>query len=136
MHTMPESLTVPRRWAAYSLRTLITLVTVVAIGSAWLANERRQSQREMEIADALTNQGAHVMLGGPFDDFDRSPDDQVWWRRTIGQIAGPRAIHALVVSLNPQINSSMAELKSLRTLNVFEPVDDTSWLSHLKSLER
>ena len=54
-----------RRWFSYSMRSLFLVITVVALGMGWVASERRQSQREQEIAEQLMVRGVEVDLATP-----------------------------------------------------------------------
>ena len=72
-----------RRWFSFSLRSLIVFVTLAAIGIGWVASERAQSRRELEIAERLEGDGAaDVWFAGPSDavgsPFD-PPEKESWW---------------------------------------------------------
>src|SRR5579863_7969434 len=117
---MAEPPSTRRRWTSYSLRSLLVLVAVVAIGMAWVAYERRQSQREAEIAEQLEALGASVQFGGVFDpaqpDVRNEPSkDQSWWRRSLSGICGPRI--RSVVFEDPDKPKSFADLALLADLS-------------------
>ena len=60
-----------RRWFRFSLRTLLILVAVAAIPMAWVAHERRQSEKERLVAEQLLKQGSkEVTFGGPYDSWE------------------------------------------------------------------
>ncbi len=58
-----------RRWFRFSMRSLLILVVVLAVPIAWVANERKQSADEMQIAAKLQEQGMAITFAGPYDDF-------------------------------------------------------------------
>lgn len=61
----------PRRWFRFRLRTLLLLIAIVAAPLAWIAKERGQSQRELQLATELEEEGfREVLLGGPYDTWD------------------------------------------------------------------
>jgi hypothetical protein len=83
---MSNDSTTRRRWFSYNLRSLFVLITIAAIGLGWVAYERRQSQREIQVAEQLKASGAAVMVAGLFDpairwDTAKPAEQPSWWRR-------------------------------------------------------
>jgi hypothetical protein len=122
-----------RRWFSYSLRSLFVLVTVLAAGLAWVASERRQSQREAQIADELRALGATVEFAGLFDipkdaKPTNSPEEQSWWRTALGELLGRRVVSVRDYRGELTDLSPLADLKSLKKLSLERYVDElTSW---------
>ena len=85
-----------RRWFRFSLRTLLVLVIVLALPLAWIAKERRQSQREQEIAEQLRAVGfaEQLTIGSPYDTWEqfRQAKPQGWWRDLARRILGGRVL--------------------------------------------
>jgi hypothetical protein len=124
-----------RSWFSYSLRSLFGLVTLTAIGLGWVANERRQSRREMEIVEQLETRVAGVSFVGQFD---RSPyNDQSSWRRALSALCGPRVDSLDFLGDDSFSDISMlSELRSLWQLSVMHThVSNLQPLARLKSLE-
>jgi Leucine-rich repeat (LRR) protein len=86
---MPPAPKHSRRWFSYSLRSLFVIVTLAAIGVAWVASERRQSRDELEIAEQLRAAGGSVRCCGAFDPDDKSLEPP-WWRKALSGLYGPR----------------------------------------------
>ena len=57
-----------RRWFRFSLRSLLILITLVAIATGWIARERMQSAHEHRVAERLQQQGWYVEFAGPLGD--------------------------------------------------------------------
>jgi hypothetical protein len=148
-----------RRWFRFSLRTLLALITVVAVPVAWLAGQLRAAQRETEIADQLRTLGFQFEIGYPSDSW-RSvsqglPTDRVRAiaRHTFGEkvliVLNPPANfnsltlftgmqHLQALHLNSTQVSDLAPIvafSSLQTLRIMDsPVRDISPLVELKKL--
>jgi tetratricopeptide (TPR) repeat protein len=135
---MSEAPSTRRRVFSFSLRSLFVLVTLAAIGLGWVANERRQSRREMEIAERLEASGATVSFTGRFDPlYDQSWEGPSWWRRTLSPMCGAR-IQVFNISDRPAIAdlSSLTELTQIQLVVVDgTQVRDLSPIAELKSLE-
>lgn len=139
----------PRRpWfsLSFGLRTLFVLVTVLALPGAWVAMERRQSAREVQIAKNLREAGWELELGGPFDSYPPfgPVESQGSWRSLSRQLLGQRVYKARAPqpnSTNTRFHvttnvSAVAELTNLRELDIDNSqVRDLAPLARLKKLE-
>jgi hypothetical protein len=141
MPTMAEAPPTRRRWFSYSLRSLLVLIALAAVGLAWVAYERRQSQRELLIAEQLQAGGFEVGIGGLFDpdpsDSSWQPGDEPsWWRRTLSSLFGHRIREVNLYGDRPLANLSLlADLTSLRDLRLdTSNINDLSPLAGLRSL--
>src|SRR5579863_10202776 len=99
---MSEAPLTSRRWFSFSLRSLLILVTLAAIGLGWVAYERNQSQREMQIAEQIKATGATVEFSGRFDPSYPWVEGS-WWRRALSPLCG-RRIHFLHGAGNRPLN--------------------------------
>jgi len=122
-----------RRWLTYSLRSLFVLVTVMAFGLAWVAHERRQSQREAQIADELRALGATVEFARLFDvpndaKSTDSPEEQSWWRTALGELLGPRVVSVREYRGELTDLSPLTHLKHLKVLFLERRPDGLIWL--------
>ena len=125
-----------RRRFRFSLRTLLVLVVILAIPLGWIAKERRQSQREQEIAEQLRNQGNHsVVLGGPYDKLHLA-DTQGWWRNLARTVLGARI--EVIGAHGPGLQdlSPLAGLTNLECLEIpFTQVSDLKPIAGLTTLQ-
>src|SRR4051794_36700558 len=81
------------RWLRFRLRAMLIVVALLAIPLAWVANERRTSSREQEVARQLRDLGIRVELGGVFDSWEIGlGDEQSWWRLQARRILGQRIV--------------------------------------------
>jgi hypothetical protein len=137
METKPVS---KRRWLRYSLRTLFVCITLLAIGLAWVARERSESQRQLRIAEQLKTSGAHVEFAGAYDIglLDNPPvKEQSWWRKSLGLLIGQR-IFNVDVSGRAIIDdlTSLTGLKQLQLLRLESAsLDDISPLAEIPNLK-
>ena len=70
-------------------------VTLAAIGMAWVASERRQSEYELQIAKQLEATGATVLLGNPFVEWrrlDQTAEQPTGLRAAWGNLLGQRIL--------------------------------------------
>lgn len=151
----------PRRWFrfAFSLRTLLVLVTVLGIAIAWITSQQRQSLHEMQVAEELRQQGLDsVTIGGPNDSWELlslgKPQGTLrdWSRWIRGQrilwingklidslkpLAELSSLKALVVDASKDGDlTPLAKLSNLEVLWIDRtPILDLSPISHLTNLE-
>lgn len=82
-----------RRFLRFGLRTFLVIVTLMGVGLAWVAKERRQSQWEKDVSLTLVNKyGAEVVFSGPYDSRElrtqnKSPNR---WQKHSKEILGER----------------------------------------------
>lgn len=112
------------------------LIAIAAIVSAWVAHERRQSQREFQIAEQLDAVGAIVWFAGPYDIVEIPTDEQSWWRSVAGRILGPRVQGIHTQLSNADDLARLAQLTIVSELWFSCPnVDDLLPLAGLKNLQ-
>lgn len=122
----------------FRLRTLLILLAVIAVPLAWIASERRQSRREMQIAAELREQGIRdIEIGGPYDwNTEGKPRS---WRRDIGRsVLGRRvlSVSSNGEELRLENLASIGELSCVRSIWLTHaPIDDLAPLANLKSLQ-
>lgn len=137
----------PRRhWLRFSVRTLLGLITMLAILMAWVAKERRQSEYERQFGEQLLTTGHwRFAFGGPYDSIEHRlvGKPQGWFRNIAGQILGERIIVVDIddptfgsQELNIGGSRSLASLTNLRYLNFnSSQVSDITPLVGLKVLQ-
>src|SRR6185295_7289878 len=106
-----------RRWFRYRLRTLLVLITAVAIGLGWVTKERRESQSQIRIAEILRANGAGVEFVGQFD--DESTAEQSCWRASLSSLLGPRVLGVYMEQSRLDDFAPLAGLQDLRILQVW-----------------
>jgi Leucine-rich repeat (LRR) protein len=95
MPAMPEATRTRSRWFSYSLRSLLAFITLTSVGMGLVAYERRQSQRELKLAEQVAASDVTVVSAGlldvvdPFDPLDES-QPQSWWRTAFKSLCGQR----------------------------------------------
>ena len=135
-------MTIPsrHRWYrfAFRLRTLIVLFTLIAVLTAWIANERRQSRTERAISEQLRKEGfGAVDFAGPYDSLETiySRKRQGWWRDFARQILGERVVEIRMASTNVDDLAPVAALSNLQKLDIgLTHLNDLSPLAHLTTL--
>jgi hypothetical protein len=106
-------------WLRFNLRTLLIVVTVLAIPLGWVGWKRGQVQKERATIPWV-------------EEMDGSVYDQSWFGTWfgLGEVRGVRLGNTQVSDLSP-----LAELKNLETLNLDNTqVSDLSSLAELKNL--
>lgn len=119
------------------------LIAIAAIVSAWVAHERRQSQREFQIAEQLDAVGAIVWFAGPYDIVEIPTDEQSWWRSVAGRILGPRVqgIHTQLSNaddlarLAASTGLTPIQYSILSCPRYFTVRSDLNWLRHPSGAE-
>ncbi len=118
-----------RRWFRFSLRTLLIVVTALAIPLGWVGWRLGQVRRERATIAWVEEMGGRVY-------FLSETDKRSWWEESANKWFGERV---RVVSLrNTQVNdlSPLAELKKLEKLWLINTqVSDISPLAELKNLK-
>ena len=135
-----SSMTTPprRRWFrfAFSLRTLFVCLTLLALVAAWVAHERRESQRQLQTVADLGYSAMQAEYGGRFDASPLADNAQPMWRQLLRSILGVRVLKFQLNATRLQDLSPLAELKDLRQLYIFNPkISDLTPLAKLTDLE-
>ena len=123
-----------RRWFsfAFSLRSLFACITVLAVGTAWVA-QRIESRRQLRVAATLKGR---IELTGMFDDGGLSAREQSWWRELLGEAFGPRV--RTIVSVDPPVDGlpAVEGFTNLRFLYLDRAqIKDLAPLARLPSLQ-
>ena len=116
---------VKRRWYQFSLRTLLLLVAIVAVGCGWLGRKIEQKRQERAAVQVIRALGAEVYYdyqvvgrGQP----PREPDGPRWLRDLLGD---DFLAHVDAVELPQQgAGAVLANLKSLTRLRVLNASGD------------
>lgn len=139
-----------RRWFAFRLRSLFVVVTLLAIGIAWVARERQQSRRELELLRLFGGQAWNAELVGPFDEPGglsnskgyQNPYQQTLelpqssWQRVLTNVLGPRVGGFYLVAPAGSDLAPLAEFSRLRKLSLHaDPGTNLAPLARLTQLE-
>ena len=104
----------------------------------WIAKERRQSARELEIAKILQGQGWSVTTAGRFcpKGYWFTDEEKVWWRRFAQRIFGSRIVALIGGDKTKNDLSFLKDLSMVRVLviNSYEDVRDISPVGRLTGL--
>ena len=120
-----------RRWFRFSLRTLLIIVTVLAVLLGWVGWRLGQVRRERATI-------IWVMEAGGEMSFSSRLVKRSWWEKTTDKWFGERVRAGLVSLRNTQVSdlSPLVELKSIRTLVLNNTqLSDLSLLAKLNYLE-
>ena len=135
-----EASTAKRRWFSFSLRSLLILVSLAAIGLGWVAYERRQSRHELQIVEQLgaSNESVEIRIAGRihFESTGLAVDPS-WWGRALSALCGPR-VESLLAAHNRSLTdiSTLSMLRNLETLDLGDTsVSDLTPLAALENLQ-
>ena len=132
-----------RRWYQYSLRTLMTFVTLAGCGFAWLGIKVREAREQQADVDAIRKLGGEVHYDYEFDaKDDRLPNPTIpgpaWLRAILGDDFF-RNIHQVVFAATSVTDADLRHLDNLTQLDqlslIMTPTTDAG-LEHLKGLSR
>ena len=123
--TFPMHERTRRRWFRFSLRTLLVATLVFGAVMGWVVKERRQSEREGEVAKELLRAGCTVEFAGPYDTIEVHYEEkpQTWWRRWARGVLGQRIIRLGVSDAGFERLPAPADLSNLQRVDV-EKADD------------
>ena len=118
-----------RRWFRFSLRTLLIVVTVLAIPLGWVGRQLLQVRRERATVTWVEEMGGKVS-------FPSSIANRSWWEKSTDKLFGERVERVGLSRTQVSDLSPLAKLKSLNQLHLDNTqVSDLSPLAELKSLE-
>jgi hypothetical protein len=125
----------PQRWFRFSLRTLLIVVTVLAVPLGWVGWRLRQVRREQATIAWVVEIGGRVYF--PSGASGAAGGERSWWVKNTAKWFGERAwgVHFR----NKQVSdlSPLVELKNLKTLNFRDTqVSDLTPLAALESLNQ
>ena len=106
-----------RRWLQFSLRTMLVVMTLAAVGLGWLAYERNEVLKRQEAIAAIEN---HFSVS-----FDKErPFRPKWLRPLLGDNSAGEVVDVITIS-NDVTDMELVHLKGLRSLQWLD-------LSHTK----
>ena len=120
----------PRRcWLRFRLRTLLIVVTVLAVPLGWVGWRLGQVRREQAAIAWVEEMGGHV-------DFRSLIEENSWWEELADKWFGGTVRFVFLEDTQVSDLSPLAELKSLRFIDLRNTqVSNLSPLVELKSLE-
>ncbi len=74
-----------RRWLRFSLRTLLIVVTVLAVPLGWVGWRRQQVRREQATITWVKEAGGYVVY-----EYTYKLDDRSWWEESTDKWFGKR----------------------------------------------
>ena len=117
---MDEKPTTRRRWLSFNLRSLFVCVTLLAVGTAWLANERNQSRRELQVVEMLGDNVDDSYVAGLFEGKRKAwmmcglgniePEPPAW-KKSLGDLLGLRVRELSLYRMQSGDLASLAELR-------------------------
>lgn len=130
-----------RRLLQVRLATLLVVCTLSAAGLGWLSAERRESDRQLQVAQRIgegTEGGgeAEIVFGGPLDQLNVM--DQVWWRRLARKVLGTRVVEMRLTTDSRDLYVQVGELSDLLSLRLDvneQLTNDLTPLSRLTKLK-
>lgn len=126
-----------RRWFRFGLRTLLVMTALAGLLLGWVANQRAQSQRELQIAQELGQLGkrAYIRLSNPFVAFQRPSSNQSWLHRQLGSLLGPIVREARIIDPTADELAKIAELKRLYLFEMSDTQLSLAPLSDIQTLK-
>ena len=114
-----------RRWFRFSLRTLLIVTLLVGAVMGWVVKERRQSEREGEVAKELLRAGCTVEFAGPYDTLETHYEAkmQTWWRRCAQTLLGQRILCLRIGNVQFESFPSPADLSNLQRIDIIAADD-------------
>jgi hypothetical protein len=111
------------RWYQYSLRTLMLLVLLIAIGMSWFTVKLSQARQQREIVKQLKTPGLGVYYdyevneGGMRKDIDEIPFVPVWLINLLGKDFFTNVVAVETIDVNNANDTTLEHIKELSHLH-------------------